>query len=308
MHRAAVALLFALSLAVPMASTGAQTIGSAVPPFQAPPKAAAPERPTEVLQPEAGANRLTAQPETLANFRDAYIARGKPRLALFWNREFSDQLDEWYSPLRVVERNEVAGSLDGAVNATGSASLKRTAEVQVRNPAANRPRTTERWAWAFQDGFLAPFLEAGAQVIDRATVVRMTAAGGAAGAEPAVIEAKALEGKADYILEALVTPSTLSRTGFEMRARVIDIKTGAIAASVNSRGSKEWNPAKRFVATEHGFVDPDPDDVMVGPESDPKVRASAHGITVSRKPPKLEVVANTLAYHVMAALAGQWKQ
>lgn len=307
MARLATGMVLALGLTLPL-TAGAQTIGSAVPPYQAPAKVAAPERSGEVMQREAKPNTMADQPDTLAAFRDAYAKKDKPRLALFWNREFSDRLDEWYSPIRVVENNEVSGSLGGTVAADLSGNLKRTTEVQVRNPAAGRLPTTEKAAWAFQDGFLAPFLEAGAQIIDRATVVRMTAADGGAGSEPATIEAKALQGKADYILEALVTPSTNSRTGYELRARVIDVKTGAIAAYVNARGTKEWNLEKRFVATAHGFEDTDPDDLMVGPEEDSKARATATGITVRRKPPKLDVVSRNLAHHVMSSLTKQWQQ
>jgi hypothetical protein len=307
MARAPLALVVAAVLALPAAALG-QAVGGAVPPYQEPAKVPPPERSDRMMEREAKApGALDAQPATVDAFRAAYGKRGKPRLALFWNREFRDTLEDWYAPFRVVERNDLGGAVGGAVSLNGNVSLQRTTEPQLRNPAAERPQLRERYDWEFQDGFLAPFLEAGAQMIDRATVVRLTAAD-QGGADPAAVETRALQGKADFIVLALATPSGQSRTGYELMARVIDIKTGAIVANVNSRRLKEWNPEKRFEATDHGFVDTDPDDELVGPEGDPKVRADEHGIKVRRPPPKLHKVAQNLAYNVMSALTGQWQQ
>ncbi len=47
-----------------------------------------------------------------AGFKLAYKRAGSPRIAVFWNRELTDQLSQWYADKRVVRTSEQAGHVD----------------------------------------------------------------------------------------------------------------------------------------------------------------------------------------------------
>ena len=68
----------------------------------------------------------------------------------------------------------------------------------------------EDWMWEFEDGFLNPFIDIGVNIVDRATIMRLTAADsgqqGSAYNPIAVkkIEMDSLKGKADLFIEILI--------------------------------------------------------------------------------------------------------
>jgi len=47
--------------------------------------------------------------QVLAGFKAAYKRAGSPRIAVFWNRELTDQLSQWYADKRVIHTGEQAG-------------------------------------------------------------------------------------------------------------------------------------------------------------------------------------------------------
>ncbi|MBX9633971.1 MAG: hypothetical protein K2X44_03230 [Magnetospirillum sp.] len=249
------------------------------------------------------------QADTVASFTQAYLGRGKPRLALYWNRQLSEALSDWYSDVRVLNGSTSNSNMSGEFNLNQSGNNQNTMEIQRRVQDQRRGVTTESFEWEFQEAFLAPFLEAGATIIDRGAMMRFTGADMASDSEK-TIEVRGLQGKADYLLEILVSPNWKSTTGYELRTRILDIKTGAIVAMVNSKNLKEWNPEKRILATDTGFVDPrdaEDEDETFGPQGEDKYRATGAGFQKHRKPPKLPKIAQNLAYNTMNGLMRQWK-
>lgn len=306
----------------------AQNVGGAVPPYQPPPQYQVPQK----AAPEAAGGTISPFPSTpvqrenvfqsrdqlVSSFSAAYQKAKKPRIAIFWNRELTDALDEWYGNSRTVvtqtgqgslNGNLTSKSLSGDLNLSQSGSSQTTIENQQRTGANQRIQPSESWDWQFQEGFIGPFLKAGAHVVDRAAIVRLTGVNAGGNSGPA-IETKALQSMADLLIEVLVSPQGQSTTGYELRARVLETNTGRILAYVNSRGLKEWNQPKEAIATNQGFIlpDDDDDDESFGPQaSETKYRATAQGFTRSRKPPKLSVISQNLSYNVMDSLMGQWR-
>lgn len=280
-----------------------------VPAYEPPPPAAPPERDGTVMtkprKAAADGAAFAEQSATVAGFADSYRRNGKPRLALYWNRQLSD----WYSDVRMVNGSQNNSSMSGDFNLNQSGNSQNTLEIQRRVQDSRRGTVSESFEWEFQEAFLAPFLEAGATVVDRGAMMRFAAADEPASGEK-TIEVRGLQGKADYLLEVLVSPNWKSSTGYELRTRIIDIKTGAIVAMVNSKNLKEWNPEKPVVATDTGFVDPrdaEDEDESFGPQGEDRVRAGASGFERKRKPPKLSKIAQNLAYNTMTGLMRQWK-
>ena len=309
MSRAPLALVVAAALALPAAALA--QAGSAVPPYQPPEKVAPPAR-TQPGDDDAFSrpqreDPFRAQQDTIAAFAGAYQGSGRPRLAFYWNRQLNDTLNQWYSDTRIVNTTRSDGSIGGDINVSQSNSSQNTIEVQRRNPdERRRPQPVETWEWEFQDGFLGPFLQAGATVLDRSAIIRITGAD-LGKADDLTIETKALQGMADLLVEVLVTPSSQATTGYELRARILDVRTGRIVAYVSSRSLREWQGPREAIASSHGIDLPDDDDDSFGPvATDHRYKIDSHGFHRARKPPKLRVISQNLAYNVMQGMMNQW--
>lgn len=306
---------FAVSCLFTATTAVAQTVGGAVPAYEAPAPAALPQRDGNVTVPVQRDASFPAAEQVGRDFSNAYNRAGRPRLAFYWNRQLSDTLTEWYGDSRVVITNQGGGNLSGSakspsfngeVELNSSSSSQTTIEAQRRMPGTeSRLQPSESWEWQFQDGFLAPFLKAGAIILDRAAIIRLT--GATARGDSASVEAMALQGMADYLVEVLVTPQGQSNIGYELRARVLEIKTGRIVSYVNSRSTKAWNPPREAVATSQGLYLPDEDDESFGPVGNERYRATNQGFVQNRRPPKLATISENLAYNLMAGLTQQWR-
>lgn len=294
----------ALALLVPLAAE-AQTIGAKVPPYQSPAKVAPPVRDGgEALDAAAAKpNPFKPQDDVIARFRESYAQGGRPRLAFWWNRQLSDTLAQWYSESRTVTADRSRNSTEGDLTLKQSGGKQSVTETQRRaGDAAERRAREETWEWEFQDGFLAPFLQADAQVVDRTMITRIMGAG-AEEIDPKTVEIMAMQTMADLMVEVLVADSAQSTTGYELRARILDVKTGRVLAMVNSRALKEWQKGDKVTATSKGFDLPDEDDESFGPErADQRYKATPSGFERKRKPPKLSVIAHNLATNVMSAM------
>lgn len=304
--RASLSLFLAASLLLP-AMASAQTVGGKVPPYKAPEKAAPPNRDGKdtglSIDTSVRSDPFKQQDDLVRQFAASYDKGGRPRLAFYWNRQLTDTLAQWYSDSRTITTGKTANSTEGDLTLKQSGSTQNTVETQRRTGADyTRKQPAETWEWEFQDGFLSPFLQANAIMVDRTAIMRIMGAG-AEEIEPRTVEIMALQGMADLLVEVLVADSAKSNTGYELRARILDVKTGRILAMVNSRGLKEWQRKDQAVATKNGFDLPDEDDESFGPErADQRFKATSTGFERKRKPPKLNVIAQNLAYNVMTGM------
>ena len=300
------------------AIASAQTIGGAVPPYQAPAPVPPPQRSEGVAVPAQREDVFKARDQMVQDFAAAYQRVGRPRLALYWNRQLTEALNDWYSDSRTLVTRNQEGSLSGNLSSdrlSGDLRLNQqgsdqtSIEVQRRTTTPpNRLQPSESWEWQFQEGFLQPFLKSGATVVDRTAITRIMGAM-TKGVSEMTVETMALQGYADFLMEILVAPQGQSTTGYELRARILDVKTGRIVSYVNSRGLRDWNQPKPAIATNRGFELPeDEDDETFGPQSaETRYRATPQGFVRNRKPPKLSVISQNLAYNVMDSLVAQWR-
>jgi hypothetical protein len=316
MRRSLAAVSVLAAVAVLSVPVFAQTVGGAVPP--ADPAPAAVVQPYRAgttpdnYEPKAPTrNRLRGDdPALVARFAELYAKKGKPKLAIFWNRELTDQLDEWYSNTRMVVSRQGDLSVSGDVNIAATTSGQTVMERQVRAPQPARGKGAERTVWMLQDGFLQPFMRSKAAIYDRAAVVRLMGSerkGSPIGGTNALtLEMQALKGSVDILVELLATDSPPSTIGEEFRAQLIDIRTGQLLGFVNSRHLPGWEDHEsRYVATGSGYVLDDEE--RFGPEGDRKWRAGPDGYRERSKPPKYEAIGRSLAYGVMESLIAQWQ-
>lgn len=247
-------------------------------------------------------------------FQNVYSAKKSPRIAIFLNRELSDEVQEWNTPSRLVVSGKMKYSREGISGESGNLSIdnqgtqsgsrveggKVKAEgesgafyEQAHNDLEERGLPPENWIWQFEDSFLRKFLEAKAFIVDRATIMRLAAAKNSKQDDPhnlvsvKNIEIDALKEKADIFMEVLVHKNPDSPVGYEFRVAVKEVSTGRLLANVSSL---EWKQKeldklfeKKFKATEHGYV---------------KIEEGGF--------PELDKVANLLALDVMKALTATW--
>ena len=201
-------------------------------------------------------------------FRRAYRRAGSPRLAVFWNRAFDDRLRETEAESRlVVERNFAARDEESGKPAATREKEKWTVSVESRRHGARPQPLSEIAAFKFQAGFLRPLIEAGAKVIDRAAIMRLTEARRALD-DPAgnvtdrqLVETEALMGRADLLIRIALSPSDESPTGAFFHVSVVEVKSGRIVASFFDDAAFANDRRKSWTAVRGGYVrvtqDPD---------------------------------------------------
>ena len=227
--------------------------------------------PSEAPDARADFNR-----ETLARFALAYPSAGRPRIAVFLNRQVSDDVREWATDERsVVDRSETSNTEEsekktGEQGEDVAGEKKQGTKHTVRETSyrqryigveGKRPDPEEAWMWAFEDGFLQPFLRSGAVIVDRAVIMRLTAADsgkqGDAYDPMAVkkIEIEALRNHVDLFVELLVTRSPGSAYGYEFKATAKSIKNGVVAGHASSLRWDQKKKTKQAAApTSQGYV------------------------------------------------------
>lgn len=211
---------------------------------------------------------LDSSSEIIEGFKLAYAEMGSPRIAVFFNRELSDEVREWSTLSRFV----ISGNLRISEEHTEGGLDRKKVEVEAGPTSVyeqtyidleERDLPPEDWMWQFEESFLREFLKAKAHMLDRATIMRLIATeSGKQGSayEPITvktIEMNALKEKADMFLELLVRENLNSPVGYEFQAYVKEIATGRILANVSSLEwrQKELDEPRRktYEATSGGY-------------------------------------------------------
>lgn len=162
-------------------------------------------------------------------FSAAYARAQKPRLAIYLNRELSDQVEEWQTPLRAQ-----------AILQDSKGELRQAeAALHFRDFNENlRDQPPEDWSWAFEDGFFKPLLAQKVKLVDRRTIWRLAAQQRPETAKGALalkhIEMDALRGHADILIELLVQQSDTTPSGYNFKVQATDINNGRVLALVNA--------------------------------------------------------------------------
>lgn len=199
-------------------------------------------------------------PEVANRFRRAYQKAHKPRMAFYFNRQLSARVTEWVEPIRGVRRTGYETTYGQRGTLKSDSYDSRSNELNVPDRARPHPGG-EAWTWEFEDSVINKFLATGAKVIDRSMMMRVTAAqkgvGDTPDARPDVhkLETDALLGKADILVELLVTPRPTVKWGYEFRAVAKEVRSGEILASCSSTSWYRGRQAdKRFRVSDQGYT------------------------------------------------------
>ncbi|WP_203299331.1 hypothetical protein [Marinobacter sediminum] len=187
----------------------------------------------------------------IKRFRAAY-GNETPRVAVFWNRAFDDQVSDWSSNARgvVSTRGSLNGEVpDGNVDLQGHGQMAAQAEYRP-----NRRSGPAEPAFQLQSGLVSQLTEAGVSVVARDAIMRITdntlENGDFSRLSPDQrrLEMRALGEHADMLLVI----RKLARDSFEVE--VIDVQNGNIRAMLSSNGvPPEQDQTRQWKATSKGF-------------------------------------------------------
>lgn len=218
------------------------------------PMKASPQKPLtedDLINEANASQRSESAQQILQRFRNG-IGQNNPRMAVFWNRDFNDQVSDWASRRRVVVSG--AGSLRGEVP-EGDLNLdgESRAAIQAETRSGRRSDASAP-AFDLQSGFITQLVRAGVTVVDRDAIMRITDNTLEDGKferlspDQARLEMRALDQHADYLMVLSQVASD------EFQIRILDIKTGSIQAMISSNGvPPETDEDRRWVATDKGF-------------------------------------------------------
>jgi hypothetical protein len=180
------------------------------------------------------------------DFRSAYTAEGRPRIAILWNRELTGDVREWNvvggtlkpeSHTETVVRRGPDGREEWARTERDGGSFENVHTGPA--PDGARGALDEEWLWRFEEAFTQPFLDTRCKVIDRSTIMRLRAAQTSrtgidyAGLAAKKVEIDALAEHADVLVEVLVSGS--GPGDYKLRANVKEVRTGRILAVVRGK-------------------------------------------------------------------------
>lgn len=202
--------------------------------------------------------------DILSDFAAAYRKQNEPKLAVFWNRVFSDRLSQWIAGERLIATDKL--DLQAEVSEGGeSRSLEIEAGsasagyLQISAPEARRPGLGALADAEFEGGVIEPLLEAGVVVIDRATIMRLTEAntrrreGSGRVPDAQAVETEALKGYADYIAEIAMLADAEAPYDTAFRVVVKHVMSGRIVANFVTRG-EESGTADGWRAGPQGYI------------------------------------------------------
>ncbi|MDX1803175.1 MAG: hypothetical protein R3292_03785 [Alcanivorax sp.] len=217
----------------------------------------------------AESQRDTAQrpPEkaVIKRFRQAFPAPGKPRIAVFWNRQFPARVSDWYS----YYRNRL--SAGGELAVTGKNARQEKGHGSLSTGQENRGELQQpdhnALALGLQSGLIAAFKRGGATVIDQAMAQRITdnaledGTFERASPDQQRLQMRALARHADYVLE-LVVGSEFDRDGL-YQVRVLSVQDASVVAVFSTDGKPPGSKDKHvWVVGDDGFEKRDPPQPM----------------------------------------------
>lgn len=200
-----------------------------------------------------------------SGFSSAYARAGRPTIAVLWNREFTDMLQQGSASQVSIDTLRAGVSSAEAVRVPGYAAAQVSGAVvgnttitsqEVRSQQAQRSGPVERVDLQMRSAFMQTITSSGVQLVDRNVVMRTTAAkqkGG--GLDSQQVETDALTKHAKLLMEVLNTRDNASPTGWATYVSIKRLADGVVLAEGYMDGRLPEDapkPAPRFEADPRG--------------------------------------------------------
>jgi len=203
---------------------------------------------------------------TLRRFHAVNSERGPTRIAVFRNRALSDQLSSSRedfvrtreTTLRgTTEEHESSrtqpGDTDYRQEDSNSSREEEVARGTRVTDTGSRAGLKEPQEWELRGAFNRALLDGGAMLVDRNLVMRTTGVGTSGSDDAQRVETSALLGKADLLLEVLMSVDTASPTGLVFFVTAKRVANGALVASFATAGERPSTASRPYVAGAGGF-------------------------------------------------------
>lgn len=250
------------------------------------------DQPEVLAAPRAKASEVAAVSQVA--FAQAYVRAGRPTIAVLWNREFTDLLQQ-PGTLQIAVDSVHAGvgtALQAAGPGFGAAEVHgasvASTRLTVQSTKATQPvrlGPAEHVELQVRAAFMQTLAAAGVRLVDRNVVMRTTAArrskGG--GLDSQQIETEALERHATLLMEVLNTRDASAPTGWATHVSIKRLADGVVLTEGHMDGRAPEGaptPPPRF-------------------EADPR-----GGFREVREPAKVADVGQRAAEQVLSRLAG----
>lgn len=211
-----------------------------------------------------------AREDLSSKFLQAYKKEGEPKIAIFWNKKFDDQLSQWNATSRISKTGETSNESkdkfepnsanEGYVrNTSGGSRIVEAKYIEEKIEANNREGFGELNDFSFSGGFVQSLLESGVYIIDRDAIMRLMqrdsakASGAEMISDAKKIETDALLGYADLLAEIVFSKefSADSPMNREFLVTVKEISTGRLITMF--RSSAMPSNINKFQAGKSGY-------------------------------------------------------
>lgn len=198
-------------------------------------------------------------------FATAYAKAGRPAIAVLWNREFTDMLQQGSASQVSIDTVRAGAATRESVRVPGYAGTEVQGAVvgsttitqrEVKTQQAQRSGPVERVDLEMRGAFIQTLAGAGARLVDRNVVMRTTAARTKGGNHDSQqVETDALAKHAKLIMEVLNTRDPASPTGWATFVSIKRLDTGVVLAEGYMNGQLPEGmarPTPRFEADPNG--------------------------------------------------------
>jgi hypothetical protein len=194
-------------------------------------------------------------PDAIGPFRAAYAAAGKPRILLFWNTTFDEATAATRETVEVTNRTRERPPYGGWHDGGATEHTERTTSDQVLDAEKKPSILGASSAVELEVVFRQQLQDAGVRLMDRAASIRFTQAQrDRNGIDPKLIEADAVLGKSDLLLEVVMVFDQRAPLGAGFKVTATDVKTGASLVTFYTLATPQLvQPAPYYQATSSGF-------------------------------------------------------
>jgi hypothetical protein len=185
-------------------------------------------------------------------FAGAYAKAGRPTIAVLWNRQFTDVLEQSSASQTSIESARAAAGTRESARLPGYAATEvRGAAIatttitsgEVKGQQAERAGPVERVDLQMRSAFIQAIASSGARLVDRNIVMRTTAAKAKGSRDSQQVETDALVQHAKLIMEVLNTPDPASPTGWATFVSIKRLADGVVLTEGYTDGQAPPPPA-----------------------------------------------------------------
>lgn len=201
----------------------------------------------EVLTP-APAPVVAAEPGfDRAAFAAAYARAGRPTIAVLWNREFADMLQQQTAQQLSIDNVRAGAASRDTVRVPGYTGSEAAAAVvssttittrEVKTEQGRRSGPVERTDLEMRSAFMQTMAASGVRLVDRNVVMRTTAAAGKGSLDTQQVETQALTKHARLMMEVLNTPDPAAATGWSTYVSIKRLSDGVVLAEGYMNGQE----------------------------------------------------------------------